>query len=607
MKNTGKSKKTTHPPKVLYFDDGEERLDKSIRKRTEEGRPLEALRLTNRRNEFFDPTPDSYAAQADLYETLEVYTQAVKTWYRFLNECDEDSLAEAYEGLAVNYMNLGKEGQSAYYYNQLLRVDDELSEESKMDIVEMFSKPKKEAFRIVYPPEKADYTPEIEQGLRALRESNFSSAREAFSQVAAGSPQYRTAQNLVAVAYLLEDRKEEARALCEKLIAENDGDVQAYTTYAAILGQTEEREKAAAVAKKLSRMYTEDTDELYKIATVCCENGLHAAALEKFIQLEKEMPNDGNLLYFKAVSAYKSGNIPLALDTFDRLLVIYPEAAVARYYYDLLRHYPDHRDKEDMVEPDLTYFYRVPQKVREAYCDMLCFLEGLHVREAEELSDNPQVISVLQWSFDELDGADGDLQMLAMSAAVHCRYERFVEETLLDPDVSDVVKVQTMQLIAEQNKETEYGVVVCHIYRHVRFYRLKINGKKKKKFLHAYAAVFAKFAVVSDNHAQRIRSSAELLYNCLALREATSYADKPENISCAIYLLADIREAGSKPAAAAELFGAEEAEVSEILELVRAVTNEVLRRGRKESPKADEESAAAYAETDAEKKDDGEE
>ena len=399
----------------------------------------------------------------------------------------------------------------------------------------------------------------------------------------------------------------QARALCERLIAENDGDVQAYTTYAAILGQTEEREKAAAVAKKLSRMYTEDTDELYKIATVCCENGLHAAALEKFIQLEKEMPNDGNLLYFKAVSAYKSGNIPLALDTFDRLLVIYPEAAVARYYYDLLRHYPDHRDKEDVVEPDLTYFYRVPQKVREAYCDMLCFLEGLHVREAEELSDNPQVISVLQWSFDELDGADGDLQMLAMSAAVHCRYERFVEETLLDPDVSDVVKVQTMQLIAEQNKETEYGVVVCHIYRHVRFYRLKINGKKKKKFLHAYAAVFAKFAVVSDNHAQRIRSSAELLYNCLALREATSYADKPENISCAIYLLADIREAGSKPAAAAELFGAEEAEVSEILELVRAVTNEVLRRGRKESPKADEESAAAYAETDAEKKDDGEE
>ena len=578
MKNTRKPKKTTRPDKVLYFDDGEERLDRSIRKRTEEGDAIGALRLTNRRNEFFDPTPDSYAAQADLYETLGVYSRALRTWYLFLNEVDEDSEAEAYEGIAVNYMNLGKEGQAAYYYNQLLRVDEELSEESKMEIIEMFSHPKKTGFRLIYPPEKADYTPEIDRGLKAMREGDFSAARNDFSLVEAGAPQYRTAQNLIAVSWLLEDRKEEARALCEKLIEEDDGDVQAYTTYAAVLGQTEEREKAAEVALKLSRMHTDDTDELYKIATVCCENGLHAAALEKFCQLEKEMPNDANLLYFKAVAAYNSGDVALALDTFDRLLVIYPDAAVARYYYDLLRHWLEEKDKADIAAPELTYFYRVPSAVREAYCDMLCFLDGLGVREAEELSDEPQVIGVLQWAFDEMDGADGDLQMLAMQAAVHCRYERFVEETLLNPDVSDVVKVRTLEMIVEQNKETEYGIAIYHIYRHLHFFPLKIKGKKKKKFLRGYAMVFAKFAAYSGNHAKRMQAAAELLYNCLALRDATDYADVPKNIASTIYMLSELRESRKGVSDAAALFGAEEEKVSGMLEIVRSVTGEVLQQ-----------------------------
>ncbi len=578
MKDIQREKETTRRKKVLHFDDGEERLDKSIRKRMEEGDYLSALRLCNRRNEFFPAGAEAYAVQADAYEQAEVPSQALKMWYRVLNDCEDDLLADAYEGLAVNYMNLGRESQSAYYYNQLLRVDDELTDESKMDIVEMFSKPKSAGFRTVYPPEKADYTEEIERGLRALKESNFAAARTAFESVAAGAGQYRTAQNLLAITCLLEEKKEEALALCEKLIAEDGDDVQAYTTYAAVLGQMEAHEKAKAVAEKLCTMQAKDTDELYKIATVCCENGLHAAALEKFTQLEEDIPNDGNLLYFKAVAAYKTGDIRLCLDTFDRLLVLYPEAAVARYYYDAVRYYLDNKDKEDVTMPELTYFYRVPQPVRETYCDLLYFLEGLRVREAASVADNPQVFSVLQWCFDEMDGADGDLQVLAMCVAVHCRYEQFVEDMLLDPDVSDVVKIRALQFIAEQNRDTEYGAVVYHIYRRIKFYRIRLKGKKRKKFLEAYAVVYSKFSVISDNHAQRIRASAELLYNCLSLRDALFYADRPADISCVIYMLAGIREAGANVSAAAELFDADREKVSEILQLVRDVTNEVLRR-----------------------------
>ncbi|MBQ9081275.1 MAG: hypothetical protein IJY26_01395, partial [Clostridia bacterium] len=305
-------------------------------------------------------------------------------------------------------------------------------------------------------------------------------------------------------------------------------------------------------------------------------------ALQKFIRLEEDIRNDGNLLYFKAVAAFKSGDVGLAIQTFEKMLTLYPEAAVARYYYDVLRNYWENKDKQDIALPELTYFYRVPQTVHESYCELLCFLDKLCLAEAKAVADNPQVLNVLQWCFDELDGADGDLQMLAMCVAVHCRYEQFIQDVLVDPDVSDVVKIKTLHLLAMQNREVEYGVVIYHIFRRIKFYHIKTGVKKRKRFLEAYASVYAKFVIISDNYAQRIRAGAELLYNCLSLREQTASIDKTDDISCVIYMLAGIKEAGTTPEAAATLFNADVNHVAHILQLVQEVTEEVLRQKGKE-------------------------
>ncbi len=563
------------------FDGSEERLDRIIRKKMSDGDYLSALQLVNRRNAFFAPTEDSYALQADLYEILEVNSQALKTWYKFLNVVEEYSLPEAYEGLAVNYMNLGKESQAAYYYNLLIRVDDELTEESKMEIVETFSKPKKAGFRVVYPPEKADYSEEIDKGLHALKEGKLTLARQVFERVQKGAKQFRAAQNLIAVTCLLEDKCDEALARCEKLLAENDCDVQANTTYAAVLGQFNRQDEAKEIAKKLYQIETSDTDELYKIATVCCENGLHAEALEKFIRLEEDIRNDANLLYFKAVAAYKSGNLNLSIKTFEKLLTIYPEAAVARFYYDVLRYYRENQDKQDVPMPELSYFYRVPQNVREGYCEFLCFLDKLSVKEAQTVASDRQVLNVLQWCFDEMDGTDGDLQMLGACVAAHCRYTQFVQDILINPDVSDVVKVNILHLLTLQNKDAEYGVVIYHIFRRIHFYRIKLGVKKRKRFLDAYAAVYAKFCILSDEHAKKISSVAELLYNCLVARNATDYIDDVHSVSCAIYLLAGLKEGGSTAKSAAKLFEADMEKVVEILNVVQEVTGQALRESEK--------------------------
>jgi tetratricopeptide (TPR) repeat protein len=512
--------------------------------------------------------------QADVYELLEVNTQALKSCFCILDLCDEEDLPDAYEGIAVNYMNLGRETQAAYYYNLLMQVDDEISEESKMELVETFSQPKKNRFHLVYPPEKADYGEQLDEGMKALKEGKFDAARELFSAVSADSPQYAVARNLTAISYLLEDKYDRSLAICEQLLAENDEDVQAYTTYAAVLGQTERRDEAMQVAKKLSRMETDDTDELYKIATVCCENGLHKEALEKFTLLEEQIPNDKNLLYFKAASAYKSGNTELCISTFERLLTIYPESSVARYYYDVVRYYAE--NKENLPDPpDVSYFYTVPQPVRDRYCELLCFLAKIRKDAAIAVGEERQVETVLNWCFDEGDGHEIELQELAIGVAVHCGADRFLRKTLLSPDVPDIIKLYAMEQIALENKENVYGVVICNIYRKVNFLHVNIGVKKHKKFLKAFAAVYAKFAIVSENYAQRICAATELLYHCLLAAEKLELAENTHDVSYAIYLLTGIKETGIQKNATAELFEADEKGARELVKIVKDITKKI--------------------------------
>lgn len=586
--------------KILKFDKSERRLADSMQKRLDEGDAEGAIAMGYRWVEFYGPCVDAYAMLADGYEMLEANAQAIKVWYRFLDMCEEDCLGEAYEGLAVNYMNLGRDSQAAYYYNLLLQVDDDISEESKMEIVETFSKPHKSLFRTVYPPEKADYTPELETGLEALKRGDFAAAEESFSAVEKGAKQYFSAQNLIAVSYLLQGNNERAKALCEKLIAENPEDVQVNTTYAAALGQMELRDEAKRVAKKLYTMPASDSDELYKIATVCCENELHKEALEKFCELENEVQNDRMLLYFKAVAACKSGEYALSRKTFEKLLTLYPEASVARYYYDVLRLWLENKDKEELQPPQTSYFYSLPKEVSERYCDLLIFLNKLSRSEAEAVMDNPQIRVVLDWAFDEANETD-ELRLLAVHAAVHCGYDFFVRDVLLDAEVPDAVKIKTLQLLLMRNAEDSFGVVLYNVYRRVKLRRVKTGVKKRKKFLEAFSSAYSKFGILSDRHGRKICAASELLYRCLLAAGKGEMLDETNDAAAAIYLLAGLKEGGGTLKAAAEFFGAKAENTKRILETVKQVTNEVMQastREQSENGEKDEESEKTEKEDD---------
>ncbi len=538
--------------KVKQIDFSRKRLGLLADKFYNEGKFLSALRIAYKELDAYGGDGEIFTRLSDIYEAMNLQGTALNWWFRFLDIAEEEELPEIYEGLAVNYLNLGQESASAYYYNKLIDADDTLSEETKFDIAEAFSAAKKEKFRFVYPPKLADYTKEVNLGSKALKLGDCDRAVEEFSKVARGSKQYAQAKEMQAIAYLLSGKPDDAEKACLDLLADEPDQVRVLATLAAVYLEQGRLEESKALALRLADLEVNDTDDLYKVATVCCENGLHEEAYRKFCVLDEKLPFDGRMLYFKGVSAYKSGRIDAAEDTFESLCTVYPDAEVAKYYLKAIRLYKE----EGGEKPELIYFYHLPQEERERRCHSL-------INIGKSPKDEAQIFGLLalhdgyfQWCFDEMDGGDHELQYLGLVTAVHVRADEFIQEKLLDYEVADVLKIETLRMLLERNEETEIGMVLCNIYRRLYLPRIAIGRKRRKRFLEGFAKVASKFIVIRDSYSDKIKQAAETLYQALASSESLDLVDNTDDLACAIFLLSGLKELGNNPEVIAGAFDA---------------------------------------------------
>lgn len=549
--------------KVLKIDFSRNRLRERAEKYYDEGNYLSALRFTYKEMSLYGGNGETYMMLSDIYENMELYSSAVNCWFRFMDNCTGDDLPDIYEGLAVNYLNMGNEAQSAFYYNKLIDADDTLTEENKVEIAETFARDKRSNFRFVYPPRFADYSGETEAGARALKSGDCKRAISILSKVEEGSPDYERAREIQAVAYLLSGRAKEAEKICLALIDGNQENVQALATLAAVYTEQGKHEESKAVAFRLCGLKNLTPEEQYKVATVCCENDLHEQALQHFLALEKEIPYDGNMLYFKGVAAYKSGKTELAISALETLCTIYPDAAVAEYYLKAIRRRRENPETE--LEPEMTYFYRIPQEERAKRCRALLKIGKYPRAEAELFGALALKEGYFRWCFDEMDGMEHDLQYLAIVAAEHARADGFLRDMLLDCEVSDVLKIEALRLLYSRNEDNTFGVVVCNIYRDLHLGRIKVGKRKHKRFVEAHAKVASKFTIINDVYGDKVKAMTEYVYRSFAKKDCWEFAENSDDLACAIYLLSGLKEVGKDSKTASPAFDAHSENVDRIM------------------------------------------
>lgn len=519
--------------KVIQFDLGADELLDMADAHIEEGEYIAALRLLHRSLELYGPAADEYASLADAYEEMELYEESLDCWFRFLDLCTEEEKVDGYEGLAACYYNLGNEEDASYYYRKMLS-DKYLSPSNNVEMGELLERPARSPLKVAWPPEKADHSEEIDAGLRALRTADFDTAEKSFRGVPAKSSYHSAAMNYLAVTYLLKGEPERAEEVCRELLEAEPENVQALSTYAAVLTELERPQDSRAVAEKLAKLPAESADELYKIATVCCENGLYAEAYDKFCRLERMVGYDRTLLFFKGVSAFRAGNVQESLATFGKLLDIYPEAAVARYYFRSIRTYAE----EGGDVPETSFFYRLPRAEREARRSLLAELAKMRLADLRAYCRESDLTELLEWCFDEADAQDTEMQLLGATVASRAEYRNFCCNVMLSVHVPDPMKLEMLRILCLRNRSFSCGFVLGNIYREIDFTRLNVGRAKHAHFVAAYASAFARYGVPTGEDGEIFRRTAEAIYAALESHGWLALAEDEDSLACAIGLAA---------------------------------------------------------------------
>ena len=293
--------------KTIKIDLSSDRLIAVAADLVEEHNYISALKMLNKNAERNFNDEDSYMLYAEIFDDIGLYEKSVNSWFRYIDCTLSGELSEAYEGLAVAYMNLGDEHFSAYYYNKLLLDTDEINDDERKEIISSFLSREPNPLKFVYPPKIADCSDIISDGVKHMKLGEYDKAIDEFDKIDEDNEAYLSARNYIAMCDIICDKCEEAEAECLAVLKKHPQNVQALTTLAAVKTEQKKSEESKQLARKLLTLGVTSNDDVYKIATVCCENKMHAEAYELFCKLEDELFYDSTVLYFKAVSAFNSG------------------------------------------------------------------------------------------------------------------------------------------------------------------------------------------------------------------------------------------------------------------------------------------------------------
>ena len=543
----------------LRFDD--EFLLESAEKRFDEGDYFGALKILNKREEMNDPLADGYAAYADVYEALELWPQAADAWFRFLDTCNEADFAEGYEGLAVCFMNMGNELQSGIFYHHALSSDGGDEEEFEDIFRPHETKPR---LRLVHMEGETLSDPEaIAEGLAYLRAGDLDAATRAFSEVEEGCKEYPSAQGLAAMCTLMSGDEKGAEEACRDLAERFPENVQVLTTYCAVLGAEERPEEAREIAKRLAALETDSTDDLYRIATALCETGLDASAKEKLEILKIRLPYDENVLWFHAVAAYHVGDIDAAIESLELLTLLFPRKAVAIFYLESMR-----LIRDEGGELQIDYFYRLPEKKYRSVAAYFLELNAMDEKEGGEAAKGEEFKENFRLAFDEMEGRDGKLQLLAAKVAVRFRADALIRSALLDHNGDEIVKFSILHDLVCRNEDNSFGVVICDLYKEFFMHEIEVGKRKGGAFMEAFADVYSKYAMLGEEYERKICAAGEDLYFALSDAEAWELFDERNALAAAIYREARMRKGERSFAEVCKMFDADKVTAEHILDFM---------------------------------------
>ncbi|MCD8306979.1 MAG: hypothetical protein LUD51_01925 [Clostridia bacterium] len=501
----------------------------------DEGRNTEALGILNKNAALNGNDEVSYFMYAEIYDELGLHDKAIQNLFKSLDYDSEDDPSECYKGLAVCYMNLADKRMCSYYLGLYMEAGgafDETTEELQ-DFVA--NDPPKSPLKFVYPPEIADFTGEFDQGVVQAMNDQTKEAIKTFDRIPEGNSLYASARMNIATCQMLRGNYKAAEDECLRILQKEPDNTLALINMANVCIEKKDIAKAREIAKGFIGYETDSREEMYKIATIFCDSGMHREAYDCFTRMVYEQETYHlNVLYFRAVAAFNARMGQEALDAINLMLDVYPVSICALYTKSLI--YQGMKSDEYF---QMDYFFGLPDDVARDFTALLEAFTRLSKTRAREIYKETGILNVILWCFDgEFMEDRYDLQDKALNVAVKIGEYDIVRDYLLERRLDNRIKFHALIQLAERNTDESYGIVVSDIMFRVNYRKLKIGRRSHAPFLRAYGTIVARFSFIDERMGEIIAPFAERIYAKMDSMDLMELCDDADTLGMAMYEIA---------------------------------------------------------------------
>lgn len=500
--------------KIIQFEKNQQRYRKLAEQRASKEDFVGALSLL-----FSVASENSYSVFADIadvYADMGLLDLSNKYWFKYIDSAPKDKVSIAYEELAINFFYLDNLWASGYYFHQKLAVDGFISKEGlDQEIIEFFSgeEIKNNAFKIVYPPERADFSFEHKCAKRALGLGGFEEAIKIISKIPEGSRTEEISGDL-ALSLFMCDRLDEAEIECRSSLARHGDNVTAYCNLSTVYDMKEDYEKSDYYYQKALACTTGERGDAYKIATCAIERQDHERVKECIEKILKERANEQSMMFFLAQAQANLGNFYLAEQTLKKVIQIDPFDSVSRFYYDYVKRLANGEGDSLSLLP-FKYVKELPESITTGYAKKLLELIKTPQKIATELK-KATVKEMVEWGLYSEKSEVMRACVYILITAYTPYAKRLLKQTLLNPEGREELKRVITYILTLKGCKDRLGIVAGNVYFSVKARRLQCEKEVEGSiYFNAYALCLSRIIFYDIDDFSLLASVTDKVYKKL--------------------------------------------------------------------------------------------
>lgn len=457
-----------------------------------------------------------------------------KYWYKYIDTAPKDKVSVAFEELAVNYFYMDNYWASSYYFHLKLTTDGQIMKEGlDQEIIDFFSgeEMKRDAYRIVYPIEKANYTFETKRSRHALALGAFKEARAELEKIPLSR---RTEENAgdLAVSCFMSDDLESAEKVCRQSIEQHGENVTAYCNLSTIYDMKEDFDKAEFYYKKALGVEKGNKGEEYKIATCAIERADHLTVKRCLEKILLDRPYELTMRFFYGLCFLNLGEYEKGKEELLKVYRTNPQDGIARHYLSLAEQLIEENQNAVKMLP-FEYVKELPKKTAEKYSEKVKELINAPEKISVSLK-NAQTKKILEWALINGEGQTSRDAAFVLATAYTPFVKKLFLNSLIDPEVKDEVKRVIIYVLAVKGHKEKFGLVSGAFHSKIKFRKLLCEKDGDGLYTSAYALCVARIVFWDAENVDKAAKMTDRVYK--ALKDKISAQDATNEELAALIL-----------------------------------------------------------------------